>query len=411
MFRFEQLWLQSEEECTEVVAEAWSPHILSYSGKISTVCGALDSWSRKKFGDLPKQIAKTKLLLQTLQRSIQTAETIEATTRAEAALDTLFEQEEVFWSQRSRATWLQHGDKNTSFFHKKASQRRQRNLIEEIKDDAGNKYVEDEDIAEVLKDYFSSLFTSSNPSDIEEKTTLVAGRITPALRTTLTVIFRREEVEEALFQMHPTKAPGTDGLPALFYQNFWHIIGDDVSDLCLSILHGHLSPECLNQTRLVLIPKTKKPDHANHFRPISLCNVIFKIITKTIANRLKLILPQIVDETQSAFVPNRLITDNALIAFECFHYIKKKYSGNTGVMALKLDMSKAYDRIEWAFLQSVMRQMGFPENWVNLIMECISTVTFSIMLNGNPQAPFTPHRGLRQGDPLSPISLFFVGRC
>src|ERR1044072_6799110 len=162
--------------------------------------------------------------------------------------------------------------------------------------------------------------------------------------------------------MNPTKAPGMDGLPALFYQNFWHIIGDEVSSLCLRILHGQLSPDFLNQTLLVLIPKTKRPDHANQFRPISLCNVIFKIITKTIATRLKLILPHIVDETQSAFVLDRLITDNALITFECFHYMMKKYSGSIGVMALKLDMSKAYDRVEWPFLQSVMHHMRFPEN-------------------------------------------------
>src|ERR1044072_6397447 len=261
IFRFEQLWLQSEEECTEVVAEAWSQPSLSFPDKVNSVCGALDSWGKQKFGDLPKQIAKTKLLLQNLQRSVQTAETIEATRQAEAGLDSLLVQEEVFWSQRSRATWLQQGDKNTSFFHKKASQRRQRNLIEEITDDAGNKFVEDEEIAEVLKDYFSNLFTSSSPTGIEDKTALVAGRITPAFHNYLATTFRREEVEEALFQMHPTKAPGMDGLPTLFYQKFWHIIGDDVSSLCLRILRGELSPVFLNHTRLVLIPKIKRPVH------------------------------------------------------------------------------------------------------------------------------------------------------
>jgi len=107
----------------------------------------------------------------------------------------------------------------------------------------------------------------------------------------------------------------------------------------------------MNRTYIALIPKCKKPSSPKDFRPISLCNVVMKIVTKTIANRLNAILPDIIDEEQSAFVKGWLITDNALIAMECFHWMKKKKKGKKGKMALKLDMSKAYDRIEWSFVR------------------------------------------------------------
>src|ERR1051325_10956269 len=120
--------------------------------------------------------------------------------------------------------------------------------------------------------------------------------------------------------MHPLKSPGPDGLPALFYQKFWNVVGSEVITMALDILNNGGNPEILNKTYIALIPKCKNPASPKEFRPISLCNVAMKVVTKTIANRLKRILPEIVDEDKNAFVHGRQITDNALVAMECFHW-------------------------------------------------------------------------------------------
>ena len=146
--------------------------------------------------------------------------------------------------------------------------------------------------------------------------------------------------------MAPFKAPGSDGMPPLFFQTFWPDIGRDVSEAVLSCLNSGTILKSINHTFITLIPKVKNPETVAQFRLISLCNVIYKILSKVIANRLKPILNSIISEAQSAFVADRVITDNILIAFESLHHMKTQCSSNTGFMALKLDMSKAYDRVE-----------------------------------------------------------------
>ncbi|XP_062085599.1 uncharacterized protein LOC133791697 [Humulus lupulus] len=210
-----------------------------------------------------------------------------------------------------------------------------------------------------------------------------------------------DEVKVALFQMHPDKAPGPDGMGPGFFQHHWGIVGTDIVNMVKDFFVSGTLPTGLNDTNLVLIPKKKNFSTMSDLRPIALCNVLYKVISKVLANRMRGLIDQIISDTQSAFIPGRLISDNVMVAFEVMHYLKRKRKGKKGFMALKLDMSKAYDRVEWGYLRAVMVRMGFHEKWIDLVMTCVTSVRYKIIHGGHVMGPICPSRGIRQGDPLS----------
>ena len=142
-------------------------------------------------------------------------------------------------------------------------------------------------------------------------------------------------------------------------------------------------PEGVNNIVIVLISKKENPSSLKDYKPISLCNLVYKIVSKCLVNRLRPLLHDLIAPMQSAFIPGRMITDNALIAFECIYSIQKSSDAKGKYCAYKLDLAKAYDRVDWNYLEGAMRRLGFADKCIQWIMTCVKTVNYSSRFNGN----------------------------
>ena len=165
----------------------------------------------------------------------------------------------------------------------------------------------------------------------------------------------------AIFQLGPQKSPGPDRIPAFFYQELWSIVRPNSFNYVHAFFHSATLLKSLSQTYIALIPKTKTLEEVAHFRPISLCNVTYKIISKILVSRLKPFMDTFITPYQNAFIQGRNIIDNILLAHEIFDMLGKKKHHKIGYGALKIDMSKAYDRVNRNFLKVFLLSMNFSE--------------------------------------------------
>lgn len=278
--------------------------------------------------------------------------------------------EETLWRQKSRITWMRTPDLNTKFFHFSTITRQRRNSVDAIRDEQGAWLHDREEIGGHIKCYFKTLFWASQSLFPQNLDSLISGEITEEDKRRLDRLPCDAEIWDAIKGIGGSKVPGPDGFTATFYQKYWSIVRPDVTGMIRHFfINGYLLQQ-INHTSIALIPKVNSPEQISQYRPISLCKVYYKIISKILIARLKLVMPKLVSHNQNAFVPNRHIQDNIILVQQLMLTLKRKV-GKGGLLAVKVDMEKAFDKVDWHFLMAVLKCYGVSEKWRQWIFQCV----------------------------------------
>lgn len=307
--------------------------------------------------------------------------------------------------QKARIKWHLEGDKNSKFFHRVVKHKWKKNQIIGI-NWKSSWISRPADLKEAFFDHFSSFFNQSYGGQIFKLGNLPLNKLSEAQASAMVELFSEEELETALQNSSSNKAPGPDGISAGSLKKIWSFIKTDVLECLRNFQKSNLFPKGMNSSFIALIPKKKLVSEISDFRPISLINSCMKLCTKMMANRLRKVLPDLVAEVQTAFIGGRQITDGIMIAREIVHSLKRRQCEG---LILKLDFEKAFDSVEWNFLFHLLSTLNFDSKWISWLRGIFESMRISVLVNGSPTKEFSAGRGLRQGDPVSPLLFNLVG--
>lgn len=303
--------------------------------------------------------------------------------------------------------WVKEGDDNTRFFHQAIKARRFQQKVLVIQGVEGEVRDTPEGIQEAFRTYYTQLLgtCASTRDNIQQGIVDLGPMVSDQQAKSLMQEFTDEDIRKAIFSIPGTKAPGPDGFNPTFFKQAWPVVGKDVCEAVKDFFRQGQMLKEVNCTKLTLIPKVAQPANVTEFRPIACCNIVYKCITKLICSRLRKVLPHIISPNQAGFIEGRQIVHNVNIIQDLVGIYNRKATPPSCL--LKIDIRKAYDSVQWDFLEEMMLALKFPRKFVEWIMACVTTTSFFVTINGNGGSLFQGKQGLRQGDPMSPM-LFVI---
>ncbi|KAK2449806.1 hypothetical protein QL285_008962 [Trifolium repens] len=411
-FRFNIFWLQHREFKELVKVEwvasndvGWMASILRE--RLKALKGAIKEWSVKTFGEADK---RKKLLIKNIMEfdvksegvGLDDVEVVERKKLFEE-LWLLLKNLDALTFQRARSKWLKEGDSNSRFFHNCIQARKRRNDVKALRTPSG--WVEGptlvrNEVVAYFKDHFND--------DGWQRPTL-DGIMFPQLPVEkveeLTAIFSLEEITEVVTSCDGNKSPGPDGFNFAFIKEFWDLLKGDVR-IMFDQFHGNSClPKSLCSYFLTLIPKVSSPQALGDFSPISLLGCLYKLVAKVLVSRLAKVVDLLIPNTQSAFIKGRQLVDGVVVVSEVIDFAKR--SGKE-CLILKVDFEKAYDSVDWGFLDYMLMRFGFGDKWRAWMKACVCSGNMSVLVNGCPTEEINIRRGLKQGDPHAPLLFLIV---
>ncbi|GAU23240.1 hypothetical protein TSUD_172690 [Trifolium subterraneum] len=375
--------------------------------RLKGIKGVIKEWNGRNYGrvEVEKKRLVEEILALDIKSEITALEEREVVERKKLFenLWKILKNMDAMTFQRSRSKWLKEGDANSRYFHNCIKARHRRNNVVALR--TSNGWVEGPiPVREEVVSYFRNHF-----GNVEWQRPTLDGiefpRLSQEKADTLTTNFTLAEITEAIKDCDGSKSPGPDGFNFAFIKEFWDLMKHDVR-IMFDQFHGNdCLPKSLSSYFLTLIPKVNSPQALGDFRPISLLGCIYKMVAKVLASRLAKVMDELIPKTQSAFLKGRQLVEGVVVVNEVIDFAKK---AGKECLIFKVDFEKAYDSVDWSFLDYMLWRFSFNIKWRKWMKACVCSGNMSILVNGSPTEEINIKRGLKQGDPLAPLLFLIV---